>query len=1053
MARGSLRIYLGAAPGVGKTYAMLNEGRRRRERGEDVVVGLVETHGRRPTAEQVGDLEVIPRKPVEYRGTTLEELDVDAVLARRPDIVLVDELAHTNAPGSRNEKRWQDIDQLLEAGIGVISTVNIQHLESLNDVVEQITGMRQQETVPDEVVRRADQLQLVDLASESIRARLARGDIYPAERIDVALANYFRPGNLTALRELALLWVADRVDEGLREYRERHGIERPWETKERVIVALTGAPGGDRVIRRAARMAQRANGELVAVHVRPQDGLAAATPEELSRQRELVEELGGEYREAVGADIGQTLVETARSLNATQVVLGATRRSRLGQLFRGSVINRVIADSGVGIDVHVISHPSEVDAEFVLPRRRRPAALSRRRVVLGFIAAAVALPLLTAVLAGLRDELGLPSVLLLFLLLVVGVSALGGLWPALASRRRRLPDRQLVLHAAALHVHDRRDRERPGAVRLPCRRCRREPARLARGSPGSGRRASTGGGAGARPSCRLVDGSGGARCAGPDALGFRARPCSIAQEDGWLIEGAAGLRAPENPDAAGFTLRLDDAHVLTVADADPGPDEVRILEAFGRELAASLELEELQAEASTAASLASAGELRSAILSAVSHDLRTPIAAIKASVSSLLQDDVSWTEEARREFLDTIDEEVDRLNGLVGNLLDMSRLQAGAVEVRREPVGLDEVVPAALRSLGGTADGIDVDVPESLPRVLADAGLLERALANIVGNAVRHSPEGRRVRLARRARGWRRRHPCRRLWRGGRGGPPGGDVPAVSAARRLRRRRRRRSWARGRKGLRGGDGRRHRGRGDAGRRPDDDRPAGGCRMTRILVVDDEPQILRALATNLRARDYDVDLAATGEEALTIAARKHPDLVIVDLGLPTIDGVEVIRGLRGWTEVPIIVLSVREGEGDKVDALDAGADDYVTKPFGMDELLARMRAALRRAVPGEEEAVVETGHFRADLAAKRVERDGEEIRLTPTEWQIVETLVRHPGRLITQRQLLQSVWGPQYEKETNYLRVYLAQIRRKLEPDPAKPRYFVTEPGMGYRFEP
>jgi two-component system KDP operon response regulator KdpE len=224
-------------------------------------------------------------------------------------------------------------------------------------------------------------------------------------------------------------------------------------------------------------------------------------------------------------------------------------------------------------------------------------------------------------------------------------------------------------------------------------------------------------------------------------------------------------------------------------------------------------------------------------------------------------------------------------------------------------------------------------------------------------------------------------------------------------------------------------------------------------MTRILVVDDEPQILRALGTNLRARDYDVDLASTGEEALALAARKHPDLVIVDLGLPTIDGVEVIRGLRGWTEVPIIVLSVREGEGDKVDALDAGADDYVTKPFGMDELLARMRAALRRAVPGEEEAVVETVDFRADLAAKRVERDGEEIRLTPTEWQIVETLIRHPGRLITQRQLLQSVWGPQYEKETNYLRVYLAQIRRKLEPDPAKPRYFVTEPGMGYRFEP
>ena len=224
-------------------------------------------------------------------------------------------------------------------------------------------------------------------------------------------------------------------------------------------------------------------------------------------------------------------------------------------------------------------------------------------------------------------------------------------------------------------------------------------------------------------------------------------------------------------------------------------------------------------------------------------------------------------------------------------------------------------------------------------------------------------------------------------------------------------------------------------------------------MTRILVVDDEPQLLRALGTNLRARGYDVELAPTGEAALTIAARKHPDLVVLDLGLPGMDGTEVIRGLRGWTSVPIIVLSVREREADKVAALDAGADDYVTKPFGMDELLARLRAALRRAAPAEEDAVVETGDFTVDLAAKRVTGSEGEVRLTPTEWHVVEVLVRNAGKLVTQRQLLQEVWGPQYEKETNYLRVYLAQIRRKLEPDPAKPRYFITEARMGYRFEP
>ena len=222
-------------------------------------------------------------------------------------------------------------------------------------------------------------------------------------------------------------------------------------------------------------------------------------------------------------------------------------------------------------------------------------------------------------------------------------------------------------------------------------------------------------------------------------------------------------------------------------------------------------------------------------------------------------------------------------------------------------------------------------------------------------------------------------------------------------------------------------------------------------MTRILAVDDEPQILRALATNLAARGYEIDLARTGEQALTLAARKHPDLVILDLGLPGLDGVDVIHGLRGWTRVPIIVLSVREREADKVAALDAGADDYVTKPFGMDELLARLRAALRRAAPAEEEATVETPDFTVDLAAKHVLRGGSEVRLTPTEWQIVEVLVRNPGRLVSQRQLLQEVWGPQYERETNYLRVYLAQIRRKLEPDPARPRYFLTEPRMGYRF--
>src|SRR5262245_6749991 len=321
MGRGTLRIYLGAAAGVGKTFAMLNEGRRRRDYGEDVVVGFVETHGREKTAEQVGDLEVVPRRRVAYRDGTFEELDLDAILAREPQVALVDELAHTNVPGSRHEKRWQDVEALLEAGISVISTMNVQHLESLNDVVEQITGVKQRETIPDAVVRRADEIQLVDLTPLALRNRLARGDVYPAERIDTALANYFRPGNLTALRELALAWLADRVDEALAAYRERHGIDSPWETRERILVALTGSTDGERLVRRAARMAQRMHGGLVAVHVIPQDGLAPPSAALLEQQRKLVEEFGGTYHEVVSADAGQALVDAARSLNATQIVM------------------------------------------------------------------------------------------------------------------------------------------------------------------------------------------------------------------------------------------------------------------------------------------------------------------------------------------------------------------------------------------------------------------------------------------------------------------------------------------------------------------------------------------------------------------------------------------------------------------------------------------------------------------------------------------------------------------------------------------------------------
>src|ERR1035438_2248260 len=430
---------------------MLNEGWRRKERGTDVVIGWVQDHERPQTDAQIRDLPVFPRRAGEYRGQTFEEMDLDGLLERKPEFVLVDELAHTNVPGSKHTKRWQDVEELLDAGMNVISTVNLQHLESLNDVVERITGVAQQETVPDRVVRAADQLELVDMAPEALRRRLAHGNVYPPERIDAALANYFRAGNLAALRELTLLWVADRVDEELSSYRERHGIAGPWETKERVVVSLTGSTGSAVLIRRAARMAMRTKAELVGVHVRSDDGLSDQGSTGLGKNRALLDDLGGRFVEVVGADVAPALIQVARAEDATQLVLGANHRSRLTEFVRGSVINSVIRAAGGALDIHVIATdaPSATDvkeeeeaedgrpvggAGGTAPARLHRSLLSPlpvRRRVAALIIGVIGFPLLTLLLTtASSSHADLATALSSYLVLVVVVAATGGVWPA-----------------------------------------------------------------------------------------------------------------------------------------------------------------------------------------------------------------------------------------------------------------------------------------------------------------------------------------------------------------------------------------------------------------------------------------------------------------------------------------------------------------------------------------------------------------------------------------------------------------------------------------------
>ncbi|MEU5310968.1 sensor histidine kinase KdpD [Streptomyces sp. NPDC021562] len=748
MARGKLRIYLGAAPGVGKTYAMLSEAHRRIERGTDCVVAFVEHHHRPRTEVMLHGLEQIPRKELEYRDSVFSEMDVDAVLARRPQVALVDELAHTNIPGSRNTKRWQDVEELLAAGIDVISTVNIQHLESLGDVVESITGVRQRETVPDEVVRRADQIELVDMSPEALRRRMAHGNIYKSDKVDAALSNYFRPGNLTALRELALLWVADRVDAYLTEYRSEHQVSTIWGSRERIVVGLTGGPEGRTLIRRAVRLAEKgAGGEVLAVYISRSDGLTSASPKELAVQRTLVEDLGGTFHQVVGDDIPVALLDFARAVNATQIVLGVSRRRSWQNIFGPGVGATVARDSGPDLDVHLITH-DEVGKGRGLPAARG-ARLGRSRVIWGWLAGVLGPVLLTWLLAGAAPDVGLANDMLLFLTLTVAAALLGGLAPALASaivgslllnwfftppvHTLTIADPKNIVAIAifvgvAVSV--------ASVVDLAARRTHLA-ARL-------------------RAESEILSYLAGNVLRGETSLEallervretFGMESVALLERTGetapWTCAGSVGSRPAEHPEEADVDVPVGDHMALSLRGRVLPASDRRVLAAFAAQAAVVLDRQRLQREADRAKELAEGNRIRTALLAAVSHDLRTPLAGIKAAVSSLRSDDVEWSEEDQTELLQAIEEGADRLDLLVGNLLDMSRLQTGTVTPIIRETDLDEVVPMALD--GVPEDSVELDIPETLPMVDVDRGLLERAVANVVENAVKYSPPGEKV--------------------------------------------------------------------------------------------------------------------------------------------------------------------------------------------------------------------------------------------------------------------------------------------------------------------
>jgi two-component system sensor histidine kinase KdpD len=749
VSRGKLRVFLGAAPGVGKTYAMLEEGRRLRSDGRDVVIGYAEPHERADIEALIEGFEVVPRRSGGHRGPAYEEMDLEAVLSRRPDVALVDEMAHSNVPGVTHPKRWQDVEVLLQAGIDVLTTLNIQHLESLSDVIYEITGIAQTETIPDEVVRRADQIEIVDLAQERILERMAAGMIYPAERIDAALANYFRPGNLGALRELALSWTADRVDEAVATYRSLHGIADPWETKERVVVAIPGAEGAETVVRRAGRLAMRSGASLIGVHVRSTQGLAQEPTTTLLGQAELLRQLGGSYHEVVGDDVGEALVGFAKEQNATQIVLGASRRSRFEQLMREAPVSKVIR-AAESIDIHVISY--DPARRHAVERDRPASPISVARRALAWLIVFVGIPLLTRSLLESREVVPLHTVLLAYQLVAVVAGAVGGVLPSVASAFAGFllstwyftepretftiadPDILFALFAflavsvtvgVLVGYSSRRSAE--------ARRARLQAEALA---------------ATALPGSPAGDGQGNSQLVRiREVFGLEAVSLLRRSGDQWEVMAWEGRRLLDSPKEGTESIEVSDDVVLVMSDGPLSPDDRVVLRAFSAQITQEMERRALRETADAAESMAATDRLRTALLGAVSHDLRTPLATIKASLTSLIDLGVALSDTETRSLLESALEEAERLNRLVGQLLDASRVQAGAVHVLFRPVGLDEVVASAIGGLGVGRDRIRVDISESLPQVQTDPDLLERVVANLAENALAWSPGGDIVKI------------------------------------------------------------------------------------------------------------------------------------------------------------------------------------------------------------------------------------------------------------------------------------------------------------------